>query len=139
MDFAFCHPRGKPLVLLEVKNVGMADEKGERQLFEYCFHRGVPIAVLTDGRTWKLFYPAGEGSYTDRLFCGMDLIDGDAAEIANDLIRYLAYSAVKSGEARRRAQEDCKVGQQQRHAVARLSSVLEQIAPRTRSNPCRTV
>ena len=103
--------------------MGMADEKGERQLFEYCFHRGVPIAVLTDGRTWKLFYPAGEGSYTDRLFCGMDLIDGDAAEIANDLIRYLAYSAVKSGEARRRAQEDCKAGQQQRHAVAKFSSV----------------
>ena len=66
VDFALCHPRGKPVVLLEVKNVGMANEKGERQLFEYCFHRGVPIAVLTDGRTWKMFYPAGEGSYTDR-------------------------------------------------------------------------
>ena len=123
VDFAFCHPRGKPAVLLEVKNVGMADEKGERQLFEYCFHRGVPIAALTDGRTWKLFYPAGEGSYTDRLFCGMDLVDGDEAEIANDLIRYLAYSAVKSGEARRRAQEDCKAAQLQRQAATKFSSV----------------
>ena len=99
VDFALCHPRGKPVVLLEVKNVGVADEKGERQLFEYCFHRGVPIAVLTDGRTWKLFHPTGEGSYTDRLFCGVDLIDGDAAEIANNLIRYLAHSAVKSGRS----------------------------------------
>ena len=123
VDFALCHPRGKPVVLLEVKNVGMADEKGERQLFQYCFHRGVPIAVLTDGRTWKLFYPAGEGSYTDRLFCGMDLIDGDAAEIANNLIRYLAHSAVKSGEAHRRAQEDCKAEQLKRQAATKFSSV----------------
>ena len=123
VDFALCHPRGKPVVLLEVKNVGMANEKGERQLFEYCFHRGVPIAVLTDGRTWKMFYPAGEGSYTDRLFCGMDLIDGDEAKIANGLIRYLAYSAVKSGEARRRVQEDCKAEQQQRQAATQFSSV----------------
>ena len=76
--------------------MGMADEKGERQLFEYCFHRGVPIAVLTDGRTWKLFYPAGEGSYTDRLFCGMDLIDGDAAEIANDLSFGISLTARSS-------------------------------------------
>ena len=123
VDFAFCHPRGKPVVLLEVKNVGMADEKGERQLFEYCFHRGVPIAVLTDGRTWKLFYPAGEGTYTDRLFCGLDLIDGDAAEIANNLIRYLAHSAVKSGEAHRRAQKDCKAEQLKRQAATKFSSV----------------
>ena len=123
VDFALCHPRGKPVVLLEVKNVGKADEKGERQLFEYCFHGGAPIAILTAGRTWKLFYPAGEGSYTDRLFCRTDLIDGDEAEIANNLMRYLAYNAVKSGEARRRAQEACKAEQLQRQAATKFSSV----------------
>ena len=54
-DYALCHPPGKPAVLLEVKDLGKADGKGEKQLFEYCFHQGVPIAVLTDGRSWSFF------------------------------------------------------------------------------------
>ena len=53
----------------------------------------------------------------------MDLIDGDEAKIAKELIRYLAYSAVKSGEARRSAQEDCKAKQLQRQAAMKFSSV----------------
>ena len=123
VDFALCHPPGKPVVLLEVKNVGQADERGELQLFEYCFHQGVPIAVLTDGRIWKLFYPAGEGSYADRLFCEMDLVNGSAAEIADGFIRYLAYSAIDSGDARRRVREDCKAMQMQRQTAAIFPSV----------------
>lgn len=123
VDFALCHPRDKPVVLLEVKNVGQADERGELQLFEYCLHQGVPIAVLTDGRIWKLFYPAGEGSYADRLFFEMDIVTGSAAEIADGLIRYLAYSAIDSGDARRRVREDCKAMQLQRHAAAIFPSV----------------
>ncbi len=45
VDYALCGSRGEPVVFLEVKRVGVADS-GERQLFEYAFHRGVPLAVL---------------------------------------------------------------------------------------------
>ena len=127
VDFALCHPRDKPVVLLEVKNVGQAGERGELQLFEYCFHQGVPIAVLTDGRIWRLFYPAGEGSYADRLFCEMDLVNGSAAEIADGFIRYLAYSAIDSGDAQRRVREDCKAMQLQRQAAAIFPSVWDKL------------
>ena len=39
VDYALCHPPGKPAMLVEVKDLGKADEKGEMQLFEYCFKR----------------------------------------------------------------------------------------------------
>ena len=49
VDFALCHPASRPAVFIEVKRVG-SSEGADRQLFEYAFHQGVPIAVLTDGQ-----------------------------------------------------------------------------------------
>ena len=123
VDFALCHPNGKPIVLIEVKAEDKADEQATQQLFEYCFHQGVPIAVLTDGRTWKLFYPAGEGSYKERLLLEMNLTDGDETEVANGLTRYLTYDAVKSGEARRRAQKDYEASRLQLKAMRKFPLV----------------
>lgn len=48
VDFALCDPPLKPRVFIEVKKVGNI-EGGEKQLFQYAFHEGVPIAILTDG------------------------------------------------------------------------------------------
>ena len=56
VDFALCHPPSKPIVFIEVKQVGNI-EGAEQQLFEYAFHEGVPIAILTDGRVWRFFHP----------------------------------------------------------------------------------
>ena len=61
VDYALCHPPREAAILIEVKDIGKADGKGEIQLFEYCFHEGVNIAILTDGRLWSFFYPAGGG------------------------------------------------------------------------------
>lgn len=49
VDYALCHPPGKPRVLIEVKQPGESSG-ADRQLFEYAFHHGVPVAVLTDGQ-----------------------------------------------------------------------------------------
>ena len=48
VDYALCHPHSKPIVFIEVKQVGQS-EGAEKQLFEYAFHIGVPMAILTDG------------------------------------------------------------------------------------------
>ena len=37
VDYALCHPKNKPIVFVEVKQVGQS-EGAERQLFEYAFH-----------------------------------------------------------------------------------------------------
>jgi len=105
VDFALCHPKGKPSVFIEVKQQGKS-EGADRQLFEYAFHIGVPIAILTDGREWSFYLPSGQGQYHERRFYRLDLIDRDPAESEERLQRYLDYSATASGKARKAANED---------------------------------
>lgn len=105
VDFALCHPKGKPSVFIEVKQQGKS-EGADRQLFEYAFHLGVPIAILTDGREWSFYLPSGQGQYHERRFYRLDLIDRDPVESEERLQRYLDYSATASGNARKAANED---------------------------------
>ena len=98
VDYALCHPPSEPRAFIEVKRVGGIDT-GTKQLFEYAFHKGVPIVILTDGQKWRFFHPAGEGSYEDRKVEELDLIEGDSAKSAKRFERYLNYDSVKSGEA----------------------------------------
>ncbi len=122
-DYALCQPPGKPAVLVEVKDLGKADGKGEKQLFEYCFHQGVPIAVLTDGRSWSFFFPAGQGSYQERRFALVDLVGDDPADSAKTLSDYLHAHDVQSGEARNRAQRDHEAARQKKEAASKYFSV----------------
>ena len=123
VDYALCHPPGKPSVLLEVKDLGKADDKGEKQLFEYCFHQGVPIAVLTDGRGWSFFFPAGQGSYQERRFARIDLVGDDPTDSAKTLTDYLQAEDVRSGAARNRAQRDYEAARQEKEAASQYVSV----------------
>lgn len=98
VDFALCYPPSKPSVFIEVKQPGGA-ENGVRQALEYAFHTGVPVIVLTDGKTWSFYLPAEQGSYEDRRVYKLDLFERPAAEAAETLRRYLARERVESGEA----------------------------------------
>lgn len=122
-DYALCHPPGQPSVLLEVKDLGKADGKGEKQLFEYCFHQGVPIAVLTDGRRWDFFFPAGQGSYQERRFARIDLVDDEPEDSAKTLLDYLQARDVQSGKARNRAHRDHEAARQKKEAASKYTSV----------------
>jgi predicted type IV restriction endonuclease len=73
VDFALCHPPGKPIVFIEVKQVGQGTD-AERQLFEYAFHLGVPLAILTTGQEWQFFLPAERGDYGERRVYKLDLL-----------------------------------------------------------------
>lgn len=105
MDFSLCHPAGKPVVFIEAKQVGQSDG-GERQLFEYAFHKGVPMVVLTDGQEWHFFLPAEQGDYGERRVYKLDIIEREIDEIVTRLQRYLDYRAICSGEAMKVARAD---------------------------------
>ena len=113
VDYALCRSNGQPVIFLEVKRVGVADS-GERQLFEYAFHRGVPLAVLTDGHEWNFYLPAGEGDYQDRRVYKLDLLERDLSECSYRLNRYLSYADVASGIAFENAQSDYKDANRER-------------------------
>jgi len=108
VDFGLCHPPSKPVVFVEVKQIGRADSDGERQLFEYAFHRGVPVAVLTDGQDWQFFLPAEQGDYGERRVYKLDIVERDVDEVVYRLERYLQYDRICSGEAIEDARADYK-------------------------------
>jgi hypothetical protein len=105
VDFALCHPHNKPIVFVEVKQPGETGT-AERQLFEYAFHMGVPMVVLTTGQEWHFYLPAERGDYGERRVYGLDLVQRDVQESEHVLRRYLEYSEVTSGVAIENARHD---------------------------------
>jgi len=105
VDYALCHPAGKPIVFVEVKQIGQT-EGAERQLFEYAFHAGVPLAILTDGQEWNFFLPGEQGDYGERRVYKLDIIEREISECVFRLNRYLLYDAIVSGAAIEAARED---------------------------------
>ena len=105
VDYALCHHPGKPIVFIEVKLIGQS-EGAERQLFEYAFHVGVPLAVLTDGQEWNFFLPGEQGNYGERRVYKLDIVERDIEECVFRLSSYLKYEAIVSGKAVEAARED---------------------------------
>ncbi len=125
VDYALCRHDGQPVVFLEVKRVGLANS-GERQLFEYAFHKGVPLAVLTDGQEWNFYLPGEQGDYQERRVYKLDLLERDTSECSTRLNRYLSYSDVVSGAAFDNARSDYRDVSRQRE--------IERILPQAWAN-----
>lgn len=106
VDYALIRPPFGAVVLIEVKRVGKLKAKGEDQLFDYCAKQGVPLAVLTDGKEWRFYFPGGMGTYEQRRFATVDLVEAEAEDCASSLARYLEYGAVASGEAQSNVNAD---------------------------------
>lgn len=121
VDYALCHPENRPSVFIEVKRVGLA-EGADRQLFEYAFHLGIPMAILTDGQEWSFYLPGEQGRYDERRVYKLDLLERDISEAKSRLDRYLSYNNVCSGAALKAARSDYQ-------NVARVR-VIEAILPK---------
>ncbi|MBK7895217.1 MAG: type I restriction enzyme HsdR N-terminal domain-containing protein [Anaerolineaceae bacterium] len=105
VDYALCHPANRPSVFIEVKKVGLSDG-ADKQLFEYAFHLGVPMAILTDGEEWSFYLPGEQGRYDERRVYKLNLLEREIDEAINRLERYLSYPAVCSGNALKSARAD---------------------------------
>lgn len=126
VDFALCSPPGKPIAFIEVKQIGQSDG-AERQLFEYAFHDGVPLAILTDGREWNFFLPGEQGDYGERRVYKLDIVDREIQECAQRMERYLLHSAVASGAAIQAARDDYRNVSRDRQMLAALPKAWNQI------------
>lgn len=105
VDYALCHPGDNPYIFIEVKKVGCTTG-ADRQLFEYAFHLGVPMAILTDGQEWSFYLPGEQGRYDERRVYKIDLLERDVSEAATMLMRYAGYENICSGEALKLARSD---------------------------------
>lgn len=106
VDYALLQEPFGAVILIEVKDVGKASASGEEQLFRYCSQQDVPLAVLTDGRTWRFYWPRGSGNYEQRRFAVADLGADEASDCAQMLGRYLEFNTVTSGRFESHAQSD---------------------------------
>jgi len=116
----FVHPSA-PDLLIEVKAVGLI-VGGDKQLFEYAFHDGVPMVLLTDGREWSFYLPAGQGSYDNRRVYKLDILERDPAECCRALARYLAFERVRQKEAIADARSDYETAARGRTAADTLQT-----------------
>ena len=126
VDFALCSLPSKPIAFIEVKQIGQSDG-AERQLFEYAYHDGVPMAILTDGREWNFYLPGEQGAYDERRVYKLDIVDRNVKECAERLERYLLHSAVASGAAIQAARDDYRNVSKDRQMLAALPTEWRQI------------
>jgi len=86
-----------PKCIIEVKAVGKVD--ADEQLFQYAFHTGVSLAILTDGREWRFYLPMMHGAYRERLVRTFDFSSGNDKETADGIRQLLSYENTKSGKS----------------------------------------
>ncbi len=106
VDYALCHPHKKPRIFIEVKQKATFDAGEDQLMMRYAFQHGVPIAVLTDGQRWAFYLPGGEGTFQERCFYHLDLLERDSEEAQKRLMRYLDFERVKTGKAIEAARSD---------------------------------
>ncbi len=127
VDFALCIAGKRPSLFIEVKGVGRALD-GDRQLFEYAFHEGIPLCLLTDGRDWSFYLPGGQGTYDDRRVYRLQLNERPTSECARVLKRYMERARVKSGDAFEDAMRDYRDIASRREAARSLPIAWKQLA-----------
>ena len=105
VDLALCVPASdSPRCIVELKAPDR--DEGHEQLYEYAFHAGAPIALLTNGEIWRFYLLLASGSYSERLVRTLDLRRHAPEEASETLERYLSYPNTESDRASDYARED---------------------------------
>lgn len=86
-------------VFLEVKRIGEDLEKHQEQLLNYSFQEGVKLAALTNGVTWWFYLPLYEGSWEQRRFYTIDILQQEPDEVASKFIDFLSKNNIDTGKA----------------------------------------
>ena len=115
-----------PFALIETKKRGDV-LKAEDQLFEYLYREGAPLAIITDGRKWQLYWTTGPVKYKERLFYSCDICDDSLDEIAAILPTFLGFKQVRSGKA----EEAIRSEYAKKSSDSRIAEVLGELWPAT--------
>lgn len=126
-DFALCSPPRKPLIVIEVKQPGKAED-AVRQALEYSFHSGIPFVVLTDGKTWSFYLPGEQGSYEERRVYKLDLFERTPPEASEIFLRYLGCNNVASGSALQAARKEYQSRNRRAQAKSAISEAWRELA-----------
>ncbi len=86
-------------VFIEVKRIGIELEDHQEQLLNYSFQQGVKLAILTNGITWSFYLPLNGGSWEQRKFYTIDILQQGADDVTSKFIDFLSMDNINSGKA----------------------------------------
>jgi predicted type IV restriction endonuclease len=81
-------------VFLEIKKVTEDIERHQNQLLDYSFQEGVKLAILTNGISWWFYLPLNEGSWDQRKYFAIDILQQDPEDTAKRFIDFLSKDNV---------------------------------------------
>lgn len=73
-----------PAVFFEVKSVGKLSgniRDSEDQLMEYNQYNAAALTILTDGRIWRCYLSSAPGTFDQRMFSSIDLLEDEMSYI----------------------------------------------------------
>lgn len=98
-------------VFIEVKKIGEELENHQEQLLNYSFQEGVKLSILTNGATWWFYLPLHEGSWEQRKFYTIDILQQESKDVSSKFVDFLSKDNIDSGMAIQNAEAIYK-GQQ---------------------------
>lgn len=93
------------MVFVEAKAVNIDLEDWEGKFCNYCFKNNVVLGVLTNGISWWFYLPHARGSWYERKFYSINLIQQDADTIVSKFIDFLSKQNVTIGKAEENAKK----------------------------------
>ena len=107
-DITLFNKRGKPIIFIEVKRLGITLDRHRAQLLRYCREEPAPIGVLTNGFDWYFYLRADSKRTEDRALAAIIIIDNNRPDMREKELRrfleekfrkFLDKDNVRSGEA----------------------------------------
>jgi hypothetical protein len=86
-------------VFLEIKKTSENLDNHQEQLVYYAFQQGVKLAILTNGITWQFYLPLQEGSWEQRRFFTIDLMEQSLDDAIEKFESLLSRKNIDSGNA----------------------------------------
>ncbi len=95
---------GQDEVFIEVKNIGADLENHQEHLLNCAFKEGVKLSILTNGVSWWFYLPLNDGSWEQRKFYTIDLMQQSTKDIAEKFIDFLSKNNVINGTSLKNAE-----------------------------------
>ena len=90
---------GSNKLFIEVKRIQEDLENHQEQLLSYSFKQGVRLSVLTNGLTWWFYLPLLEGTWEDRRFYSIDIVQQTPDSVAARFAAFLSRDNIATGKA----------------------------------------
>ncbi|MBU1398446.1 MAG: type I restriction enzyme HsdR N-terminal domain-containing protein [Proteobacteria bacterium] len=102
VDIALFAKESSPSIFVEVKAVGKIApslSEVERQVRDYNRNNTALFSVITDGRSWRLYYSQTGGEFHEKCFKECDLLDDDLDDLEQTFSLFFSKENIVSGRA----------------------------------------